>query len=427
MSILTTDLITGKQYLLTGDFSADVSGKADLSGATFTGQINGTSMDLSGNLNVDGMINVVNSEFIYSENDFIFMRSGNTLPIAIGEVSGLAVLNVDGSGKTAVFGATYDGMLRVGWSGDTLVAIAGREDTPLDGGYAYWDAATSKFITYDLGSDVTGLTQTIETHTGNTNIHFEMSDITGFTKTSDVTGLTETVSNHTGDTDIHYVQSAITITQNQVTDLSNDLGILNNGITGNTESIDGHTGNTDIHYAQSAITITQNQVTDLTNDLSSKANLSGDTFTGDVTAPTFIGDLTGTASSANTATHALSADTATTATPIDSSVTYNKIGTDLTEITIDNTGTIDCSTSGIISCTPTGPINFVVTNLKQNKTQKVFLVNLSGYTIGVSSSFVHESSNIVDYSAAGLYYLYFDIWNASSGTEDVFLTASEKI
>jgi len=61
------------------------------------------------------------------------------------------------------------------------------------------------------------------------------------------------------------------------------------GITGNYAPLDSfttHTGNTNIHYSQSAITITENQVTNLINDLNNKSNtghthnqyLESDTF-----------------------------------------------------------------------------------------------------------------------------------------------------
>lgn len=52
-------------------------------------------------------------------------------------------------------------------------------------------------------SDLTGLTASFNSHTGDTTIHFVMGDITGFTTTSDFTG-------HTGNTAIHFEMSDIT-------------------------------------------------------------------------------------------------------------------------------------------------------------------------------------------------------------------------
>ena len=164
------------------------------SGGSFIGNLQGTNLQLSGDLTVNGSMNIVHAEDIYTENDFIFMRSGATTGLGVGEVSGIAALNVDGTGTTAVMGVTNDGIIRVGWSGDTLVAVAGREDSPLANGYAYWDDSLQIFKTYDLGSDVSGNTNSINTHTGDTSIHFTMAEITGFTTTNNF-------NTYTGDTD----------------------------------------------------------------------------------------------------------------------------------------------------------------------------------------------------------------------------------
>ena len=187
------------------------------SGGTFTGNLQATNLQLSGDLTVNGSMNIVHAQDVYTENDFIFMRSGATSGLGTGEVSGIAALNVDGLSTTAVMGVTNDGIIRVGWSGDTLVAVAGREDAPIDGGYAYWDNVTHIFKTYDLNSDVTGNTALINAHADNT--------------------------------DIHYAQSAITISENQVIDLVTDL----TGKT-NVDLFNSHTGNTDIHFTMGDIT-----------------------------------------------------------------------------------------------------------------------------------------------------------------------------
>jgi len=75
---------------------------------------------------------------------------------------------------------------------------------------------TPSGTTAQLQLDLSGVSQTLLNHTGNTAIHFLMQDITGFTTTTDF-------GSHTGDTAIHYAQSAITITKSQVTDLVTDL------------------------------------------------------------------------------------------------------------------------------------------------------------------------------------------------------------
>ena len=146
------------------------------------------------------------------------------------------------------------------------------------------------------------------------------SELQGKALNSNLTGLTETVSNHTGDTSIHYPMSAITITESQVQGLTTELNALFNGITGNTEQInlniedindnydlitgltetvnaniqqinnntegitgltetlESHTGNTNIHYVMSAITINESQVTGLVTDLTNLNNgITGNT------------------------------------------------------------------------------------------------------------------------------------------------------
>ena len=74
-----------------------------------------------------------------------------------------------------------------------------------------------------------------------------------------LTGLTQTVRNHTGNTSIHFKQSGITITESQVTNLTHDLA--DRSLTGHTHSYTGgtildlpilFTGNT---FIQSGITV----------------------------------------------------------------------------------------------------------------------------------------------------------------------------
>ena len=123
--------------------------KLSLSGGTLTGMLYGTSLNLSGDLTVLGTIHTVHEEQIYSTKDFIFLRSGNTQSLGVGMLSGIGVLNADAI-HTVVLGADKNAVMRVGWSGGTYVALAGREDNPHDGWYAKWDSGTTKFNTYNL-------------------------------------------------------------------------------------------------------------------------------------------------------------------------------------------------------------------------------------------------------------------------------------
>jgi hypothetical protein len=171
------------QYL-TGVTWTEVTDKPDLdflplSGGTITGTVQGTSLQLSGDLTVDGTMNIVHVEEIYSEKDFMFTRSGNTSGLGVGQISGIGIMNADGTGTTVVLGADRNGIMRVGWSGDTLVALAGREDSPLDGGYAIWNNTLHRFDTTDLQGRISTYTGTtapaifasktsINTYTGTT-------------------------------------------------------------------------------------------------------------------------------------------------------------------------------------------------------------------------------------------------------------------
>lgn len=199
--------VTGLQTALDGKSSTGHthSQYAKLSGDTFTGKVYGTSLDLSGDLKVDGTMHVVHVEQIWSENDFNFLRSGNTQGLGVGQISGLGVLNADGSGTTVVLGADKNGVMRVGWSGDTLVALAGREDNPTNGWYAKWDAATNTFVTYDLkdyiDTGLSGKSSTGHTHTILSGLTINESQVTNLVTDlagkSD-TGHTHTISNVTG-------------------------------------------------------------------------------------------------------------------------------------------------------------------------------------------------------------------------------------
>jgi len=116
-------------------------------GLDVTGTIQGTDAQLSGNLTVNGSMNVRHIEQIYTRGDFVFMRSGATGGLGIGEISGFGVLDADGSGTTVIMGTDMNGVMRVGWSGDTLQALATREDNPIDNGISFWSETEQMFVT----------------------------------------------------------------------------------------------------------------------------------------------------------------------------------------------------------------------------------------------------------------------------------------
>jgi predicted cupin superfamily sugar epimerase len=81
------------------------------------------------------------------------MREGALTALTDGSISGLKIIKADGA-NNVILGTGDDAIMRVGWEGDTLVAIAAREDAPVDSEYAYWDDSSTMFKTYDLKSDL---------------------------------------------------------------------------------------------------------------------------------------------------------------------------------------------------------------------------------------------------------------------------------
>ena len=173
--------------IYTGDTKITLNAKLSLSGGTLTGMLYGTSLNLSGDLTVLGTMHTVHEEQIYSTKDFIFLRSGNTQSLGVDMLSGIGVLNANGGGTTVLLGADKNAVIRVGWSGDTYVALAGREDNPHDGWYAKWDSGTTKFNTYDLDTIISAKLNTsiYQTYTGAT------ASVINITITGATNGLTK--------------------------------------------------------------------------------------------------------------------------------------------------------------------------------------------------------------------------------------------
>jgi len=95
------------------------------------------------------------------------------------------------------------------WSGLTGLPTDNNDLVDLLSGYSLTSHTHTQ---YALVTTVTGLTSSFTSHTGDTSIHFKMSDITGFTSS-------DSFDSHTGNTDIHYPMSGISITESQISDL----------------------------------------------------------------------------------------------------------------------------------------------------------------------------------------------------------------
>ena len=120
------------------------------------------SLVVNGDIIVDGSGYIVDAETIKTKSDFIIMRDGAIAAIADGSISGLQVIKADGT-NDVLLGAGNDAIMRVGWSGDELQAIATREDTPTDGDFGYWDdsSAMIKFKQVEVGDTSKYISQVI--------------------------------------------------------------------------------------------------------------------------------------------------------------------------------------------------------------------------------------------------------------------------
>jgi hypothetical protein len=213
--------------------------------------------------------------------------------------------------------------------------------TTTNGDFPKYNSTNSTFIWDNVGnytkSTVTSkLQQDLNTHTGDTSIHTEYSDITAYVQ-SQISGFTtgntfiasggtiikesnnvvtiyspagaainivgsgdttvtksgntyivyslntgttgnyalqQDLVTHTGDSTIHFKQSGITLNESQVTNLVTDLaGKTNTGTTAQLQlDLNSHTGDSTIHFKQSGITLNESQVTNLVTDLASKTN-----------------------------------------------------------------------------------------------------------------------------------------------------------
>jgi hypothetical protein len=99
----------------------------------------------------------------------------------------------------------------------------------------------------------------------------------------------------------------------------------------------------------------------------------------------------------------------------DDSVTYAKLGTGFKNAITDNDGAFDFSTAGIITANISGTTTISFTNLQRNKTLKVKLVITNSPTINFPSYAVKLAGSQT--LANGTFYLYFDCWESTGGSE----------
>ena len=115
---------------------------------TFHGELTiDGSLHILGNLIADGSNFVTTAETLLVADNFIVMRNGALSALEDGSLSGIKIMIPNGI-NNIIFGTGNDGIVRLGYEGGTLEALATREDAPVNGYLAYWDDSSTmlKFI-----------------------------------------------------------------------------------------------------------------------------------------------------------------------------------------------------------------------------------------------------------------------------------------
>ena len=126
---------------------------------------NGGTLHIDGNIVQSGSSYDVHAQQIYTTGDTIILRDGAVAGLSTGQYTGFVAKLYDGANDgQLVFDNT--GTARVGDVGTTQ-AIATREDSPINNGFAYWSSGDTRFNTRLLTfSDISN----IDSWTGSTNI-----------------------------------------------------------------------------------------------------------------------------------------------------------------------------------------------------------------------------------------------------------------
>jgi hypothetical protein len=154
----TTDYKASNDSIVSGFNKSPI---CHMDGLTFFSQVetigenvlvDATELILNGNLNIlgdifqTGNLYETHAQQLYTEKDLIILRENALAALAAGQFSGFKIIKYDGS-NNLIFAVDLSGIARIGDESGTKQAIATREDSPLDGGFAKWEAATNKFIT----------------------------------------------------------------------------------------------------------------------------------------------------------------------------------------------------------------------------------------------------------------------------------------
>jgi len=147
--------------------------------------------------------------------------------------------------------------------------------------------------------------------------------------------------------------------------------------------------------------------------------MSSSAFTGGVSGTSGTSGSSSTSGSSGTTgtsgTSATSGSSGTSGGLGDGSVTYTKLASGLVSSVSSNTGAYDFSTSGIVIVALSTNTSITFTNLQLNKTLKMKLTISGGATITFPAYCIKMTGSQT--LGDGTFYLYFDCWNATGGSE----------
>ena len=205
-------------------------------------------------------------------------------------------------------------------------------------------------------------------------------------------GEANTASNAGSGVSVFYQKSGVDLQFNGIKSENNLISVILDAISHDVE----------LTFNQANIVITASQVSDFDTEVSNNTDVTANTAK--VTNATHTGEVTG--SEALTVSNDV--------------VDYANIDETLKSKTTDNDGAWDFSANGIIEATFSTNTTITFSNLELNKTLKVRLTLSSGAlpTLPAYVVTLNGSESFAD----GTFYLYFDCWNTSGGSEEVLLS-----
>ena len=120
------------------------------------------AVTFKGDIIQQGTGKITYTEDVRTKNDLITLRDGAITGLDIGEYTGLKAKLYDGV-NDGLFVIDRDGYFKVGDEGN-LVTLTGREDSPIDQAFGYWDDTTKIFKTKTISSsDLTDNSSIVKT------------------------------------------------------------------------------------------------------------------------------------------------------------------------------------------------------------------------------------------------------------------------